>query len=316
MSLFSFPASAGKVLYTVFLFLLFPLLFCVSAGGDLTRTEFTVQMKNFDPEFQDLKLVFFSDLHLRKETMAEGVFQELIQKVNEENADLIFIAGDIVDQTVKTCPEEFVHQVTAYLKNFQSRYGIFLCNGNHELAVNQKLLNAAFNTNGFPVLSDSFFFLTRNGKTLAFYGFQEPFYTEEEKRKKKKRDVNNPPLRITDNFLSQRRKNGSHTPLLLLSHRPEYFDLLPDEENILLLAGHHHGGIINLPFLPAGTLLSWYKKRKNPKFKGIKYVYGHYRKGNKQLFVTSGISGGDHSALRINVPREYAVITFTAKKDE
>ena len=67
---------------------------------------------------------------------------------------------------------------------------------------------------------------------------------------------------------------------------------------------------MDLPFLPAEYLLSRYQKRKYPERPPLKYIHGKYEKGRKVLYVTSGISGGDHSALRINVPREYVVITL------
>lgn len=314
-----FSSGTKKILYGLF-FSFFSGFFLCACAGDLTRKAFTVHLESLPREFHQKKIVFFADLHLRKETINEPLFQRLTEKVNQEEPDLILIAGDIVDQTIKTYPEEFVHIVTAYLKKFHSKYGIFLCNGNHELAVGRELLNTVFQAKGLFVLSDAFFFLNSNGKHLVLYGAPEPFYTKEEKeeklRKKKKIDGNNPPLRITDNFLSQRKSAGAASPLILLSHRPELFDLLEDDQNIFMLAGHHHGGIVDLPFLPAGTLLSWYKKRRNPKFKGLKYVYGHYRKGRKHLFVTSGVSGGDHSALRINVPREYVVITLAGREQK
>ena len=99
-------------------------------------------------------------------------------------------------------------------------------------------------------------------------------------------------------------------PLFILSHRPELFDFLDEKENIFILAGHYHGGLVDLPFFPAKKLIYLRQKKKFPERPPLEYIYGRYKKGSKQLYVTSGISGGAHSALRINVPREYVVITL------
>ena len=67
----------------------------------MTRTAFSVKMENLPEEHENIKLVFFADLHLRKETIHEKIFDELVEKVNRENADFILIGGDLVDRTVR-----------------------------------------------------------------------------------------------------------------------------------------------------------------------------------------------------------------------
>ena len=283
----------------------------------MTRTAFSVKMENLPEEHENIKLVFFADLHLRKETIHEKIFDELVEKVNRENADFILIGGDLVDRTVKKYKDEFSGKVASYLQKFHSRYGMILCSGNHENAAEvSSLIKKLEQEKILRHLSASFYFPLVNGRKMAFYGKEDKRVPERKKGGKRvlpKWEYYHKP---DEKLLRKNDFMPGNMPLFILSHRPELFDFLDAEENIFIFAGHYHGGLVDLPFLPAGCLLSRYQKRKYPERPPLKYIHGKYEKGRKHLYVTSGISGGDHSALRINVPREYAVITLCRKKAE
>lgn len=305
-----FPFPFCKKTCSTVLLLFLQIFLCACAGGELTRTAFTLQRENLSGNHDGIKLVFFADLHLRKETIGENIFQELIEKVNREDADFILIGGDLVDRTVKNYTDTFTEKVASYLKKFRSKHGIILCSGNHENAAEVSSLIKALEKEGVIYLSDAFYTPLVNGKQLAFYG--------QEERKTPKRVKGSKYIRPAwsyyhtpgVNLLRKEKFIQEDVPLFILSHRPELFDFLDEKENVFILAGHYHGGLVDLPFLPAKFLLSRYQKRKYPDRPPLEYIHGKYEKGRKVLYVTSGISGGDHSALRINIPREYVVITL------
>lgn len=309
---FIFPFCKKSCRTALLLFL--HLFLCACAGGELTRTSFILRRENLPENHENIKLVFFADLHLRKETMGEKVFQELAEKVNRENADFILIGGDLVDRTVKNYTHTFAGEVSSYLKKFRSKYGIILCPGNHENAADASSLIKTLEKEGVIYLSDAFYTPLVNGKKLAFYGQAEKSTPKRVKGRKYVRPAwsyyHTPGVML----LQKEKFIQKDMPLFILSHRPELFDFMDEKENIFILAGHYHGGLVNLPFLSAKTLLSRYQKRKYPDRPPLEYVHGKYEKGRKVLYVTSGISGGDHSALRINVPREYVVITLKTAK--
>lgn len=301
-----------KICYILFILFCQSLFLCACAG-ELTRTAFTAERENLPKEHENLKIVFFADLHLRKETIQEPVFEELVEKVNKENAHFILIGGDLIDRTVKDYMESFTPAVKAYLQKFRSKYGIIFCSGNHEQAAKAQYLICELKKSGMIFADDEFYAPTVNGKKLFFYAQKERTAPKRIKGKKWRK----PPWEYyhmpTEKLKNKHRYIPDNAPLFILSHRPELFDFLHRNENIFILAGHYHGGLIDLPFLSAKRLLSWYQKRKFPKRPELKYIHGKYEEGKKLLYVTSGISGGDHSALRINVPREYVVITLTGK---
>ena len=154
-------------------FLFLHLFLCACAEGELTRTAFSVKMENLPEEHENIKLVFFADLHLRKETIHEKIFDELVEKVNRENADFILIGGDLVDRTVKNYTDTFAGKVSSYLKMFRSKHGIILCPGNHENAADASFLIKTLEKEGVIYLSDTFYTPLVNGKKLAFYGQAE-----------------------------------------------------------------------------------------------------------------------------------------------
>ena len=292
--------------------------FLSACAGELTREAFVVELENLPPQHENVKLVFFADLHLREETKTLPIFEELLEKVNAEDAHFILVGGDVVDQTTKEYPFSFREEMVSYLKKFRSRHGMIFCHGNHELAVGKELLAEVLEREGIVVLDDSFFLPKIGGKVLGFYG-HESRSTPRKKRGRKKEEY----LKALEEFhapteklLEKDKLLPKNAPLIILSHRPELFDRIDEKENILMLSGHYHGGIVDLPFLKKGQLIRWYQKRKNGDLPPPKYIHGKFEEGRKKLFVTSGVSGGAHSALRINVPREYLVLTLVRKKEK
>ena len=91
---------------------------------------------------------------------------------------------------------------------------------------------------------------------------------------------------------------------LLLSHRPELFDIYVEEKVNLVLTGHAHGGQFRLPW--AGGLVA-------PE-QGLfpKYDAGLFTEADTQMIVSRGI-GNSIIPLRINNPPEIVVVQLTAK---
>src|SRR5207245_11641495 len=69
------------------------------------------------------------------------------------------------------------------------------------------------------------------------------------------------------------------TPVLLLTHNPDIFRLVPDRVT-LTLAGHTHGGQVRLPF--AGAVIV-------PSEFGQRFAAGHVVESGRHLFVATGL---------------------------
>jgi predicted MPP superfamily phosphohydrolase len=93
------------------------------------------------------------------------------------------------------------------------------------------------------------------------------------------------------------------TPTILLSHQPSVLDL-PQTQNVsLILSGHTHGGQLRLPFLGAPARFAT---------RDLKYDRGLFRKGETQLYVSSG-TGVIGLPLRLGVRPEIAVLRLRRK---
>jgi predicted MPP superfamily phosphohydrolase len=68
-------------------------------------------------------------------------------------------------------------------------------------------------------------------------------------------------------------------PVLLLTHNPDVFPMVPARVT-LTLAGHTHGGQVRLPFIGRPVVPSQF---------GARFAAGHIVEGGRHLFVATGI---------------------------
>jgi uncharacterized protein len=96
--------------------------------------------------------------------------------------------------------------------------------------------------------------------------------------------------------------------LIVLVHNPDYLpvitgDLLISNDLSLILAGHTHGGQCRFPLIGAPVVPSEY---------GQKYVAGHIREQETDMFVTTGI-GTSKIPARFGVPPEISILKIYAE---
>ncbi|GAA0122515.1 MAG: metallophosphoesterase [Clostridium argentinense] len=79
-------------------------------------------------KINSLKVVFLSDVHLGI-GINDKEFLKLIDKINNENADLVLLGGDFFDEST---PKEYILKMKEGLSNIKSKYGVYAVIGNHE----------------------------------------------------------------------------------------------------------------------------------------------------------------------------------------
>jgi len=99
-------------------------------------------------------------------------------------------------------------------------------------------------------------------------------------------------------------QNESDGFTVLLSHRPELFDLYVDTGVDLVFSGHAHGGQFRLPFI--GGLVA-----PNQGF-FPKYDAGHFIQENTNMIISRGV-GNSIIPLRINNPPEVVLVELKRK---
>ena len=91
---------------------------------------------------------------------------------------------------------------------------------------------------------------------------------------------------------------------ILLSHRPELFDLYADRNIDLIFSGHAHGGQFRIPFI--GGLVA--------PDQGLfpKYTSGVYKQNQSTMIVSRGL-GNSIIPIRIFNRPEIVVVTLQSK---
>jgi len=97
-----------------------------TALGDPVIERVPIRLDRLDPRLAGLRIATVSDIHLGPLT-GIGHTRRIVRMINELEADVVAIVGDLVDGTV----QELGH-LAAPLRHLESRYGAYFVTGNHE----------------------------------------------------------------------------------------------------------------------------------------------------------------------------------------
>jgi len=241
------------------------------------RVELPVQMyKTMGDSISSrpLRIVAISDLHLGY-GIGKGELEKWIELINAENPDIVFIAGDIIDNNVRPLNAgnfaESFHKIKAPL-------GIYACPGNHEYI------------SGFP---ESLNFIEKTGIHLlrdSVALVDSSFYVIG------RDDRSNPKRKPLKDLVEGLDKSK---PIFMLDHQPYNLEEAEAYGIDLQFSGHTHQGQV----WPISLITkSIYEKD-----------HGFIKKGNANIYVSSGIGiwGGK---FRIGTQSEYVVIDVNKKK--
>lgn len=235
--------------------------------NDLRVREMNVPVANLPAELEGFTIAHVSDLH-------SGIFcgPERLGKIgdaaNDLKADLIVLTGDVINSDLA----EF-RDAAAVISRLESKHGLYLCEGNHDLFSGEAAFAAACAGAGFPLLRDSSAIIEARGARLILGGL--PWYS---------RSFRGNPANVARLF-PERREGDVR---IVLAHHPNLFDASAPFAD-LVLSGHTHGGQIMLGPLGFGPLF-------------FEYWSGIYRQGSSTLVVSNG--AGDWFPCRIGAPAE------------
>jgi predicted MPP superfamily phosphohydrolase len=249
----------------------------------LSVTEKTLALSSLDSRLDNLTIAHLSDLHFTGKLTRE-YFDFVIDRVNELEADLVVVTGDIVDN------DECVAWIPETLGRLQARCGKFFILGNHDKRVSDVPgLRRTITDCGFVDLGSRYRQLTIEGCKILLAGNERPWFGTAPAVPPRETDTDAaPPLRI------------------LLSHSPDQIPWARRQNFDLMLAGHTHGGQIQLPLI--GPIVS-------PSYFGVKYASGMFYEAPTLVHVSRGVSGLD--PIRINcLPEVTKLILRPAIVDE
>ena len=241
---------------------------------------------------QPVRIALITDLHSCQYGENE---QQLIRAIEAQNPDLLIFAGDIFDDGLSD------NNTEALFRGVAGKYPCYYVTGNHEYwsgsrAFSEKM--AILENYKVKRLSGEMGTITVNGETINLCGVDDPdAYMLAET------GDNQNALRFEEQLahVKELSQNGHYT--ILISHRPEFFDLYTAHKFDLVLCGHAHGGQWRIPGILNGVFAP------NQGF-FPKYAGGKYQAGETTMIVSRGLAKETTWVPRFYNRPELVVIDF------
>ena len=269
-----------------FVLLLFIVVFCtilIVENENIELNNLEVSSRDLPKEFEGFRVAHVSDLH-NAEFGEDN--SKLIKMLKDAKPDIIAITGDVIDSR-RTNIDISLNFIKEALKIAPCYY----VSGNHEARISEYgILKDKMVKAGVTVLENQTSVITRSDSDIKIIGINDPSF-------------NSDYLLGDEKFIieSQLKIVAQHKDdfTVLLSHRPEFFELYTDYEIDLVLSGHTHGGQFVLPFL--GGLVA--------PGQGFfpEYDSGLYLGENTKMIISRGI-GNSIIPLRVNNRPEIILI--------
>lgn len=254
----------------------------------LDLNHYTISSDRLTEAFDGYRITHVSDLH---NTEMGKDNEKLLDMLQEADPDIIAITGDIIDSR-----NTDIDVALQFTKDAMEIAPCYYVTGNHEARVSEyDELKEGMIELGVVVLEDGRIELEQSGETITLLGVKDPsfqtdylFGDSETVMQSKLQEIVN--------------EEDSYT--ILLSHRPELFEVYTESKVDLVLSGHAHGGQFRLPFV--GGLVA-------PN-QGLfpKYDAGLYTEENTNMVVSKGI-GNSILPFRFNNRPEVILIELQSK---
>lgn len=261
----------------------------------IEKTEYVISLENLDSQNEGIKIAHLSDFHMPNQDIN---LDTLVEMIEEEQPDFIFMTGDQVDAAN---PFD-VKETTDFFKQLTNIAPVYAVNGNHDIhSPNVEQLQAVYEESGVTLLIDDVYSVLLPGRRpIVIMGLAEPATLLQ-------KQLGDPMKSITirDDWQEQTR--------LLLAHRPERFEKYHQDsanEPDLTFSGHAHGGQIRIPKI--GGLFSP-GQGKMPKHTAGVFVLGSDQ--TKKMVISRGL-GPSQFPLRINNRPELVMVTLKKPSED
>ena len=254
----------------------------------LELNHYTISSDRLTEAFDGYRIAHVSDLH---NTEMGKDNEKLLDMLQEADPDIIAITGDIIDSR-----NTDIDVALQFTKDAMEIAPCYYVTGNHEARVSEyDELKEGMIELGVAVLEDVHINLEQSGETISLLGVNDPSFQTDYLFGDSETVMQSKLHEIT---------NEEDTYTILLSHRPELFEVYTESKVDLVLSGHAHGGQFRLPFV--GGLVA-------PN-QGLfpKYDAGLYTEENTNMIVSKGI-GNSILPFRFNNRPEVILIELQSK---
>ena len=270
-------------IFTAVICLILITIWVVRGNNQIKLTEYIITSPKVPEAFTCFEIAQISDLH-NAELGEEN--SKLLELLSEVEPHIIVLTGDLIDsrQTDIEIALDFAGKAAQIAP-------VYYVTGNHEARVPEyEQLKMGLIEAGVTVLENQKVQISKDGESISLMGIQDPsFHTDY---------LFGDAESVSRQAISSL-QNESDGFTVLLSHRPELFDLYVDTGVDLVFSGHAHGGQFRLPFV--GGLVA-----PNQGF-FPKYDAGQFIEINTTMIVSRGV-GNSIIPFRINNPPEIVVV--------
>lgn len=246
-----------------------------NALGPPNLLQVPIHLRRLDPSFNDFRIAVVSDIHLGP-LLGRSHTERIVEMINETDADLVAIVGDLVDGTVG----ELGHAAEP-LQDLVSREGTFFVTGNHEYFVDDTVSwLRELERLGVQTLRNENTAIRRGSAAFNLAGVN---------------DIAGKRYSDTPDFDRALDGTDPSRPTVLLAHQPVMVTEAAARRVDLQLSGHTHGGQM-WPF-------HYLVDAAQPALAGLSTVDA------TQLYVTRG-AGFWGPPVRIGAPPDITVLTL------
>jgi predicted MPP superfamily phosphohydrolase len=262
--------------------------FFIWQNNSIVITKFEYFNEKIPSEFDDFTIAHISDLHNKK--FGEDQIK-ILNKVKSASPDIIVITGDLIDRRKYDLETAMI-----FINGAIDIAPVYYVSGNHEAwsgkfsSIKESLIDTGVN-----IIDNTEIELFKGKSSINILGVSDPdFFTSDY-------------LEGTNTTEMTQKLNQWSTDndfKILLSHRPELFDLYCDNNMDLIFTGHAHGGQFRIPFV--GGLIA--------PDQGLfpQFTSGSYHKNSSTMFVSRGL-GNSIVPIRIFNRPEIVVVTLKSK---
>ena len=246
-------------------------------GFSLVVREYDVSIDGVEQPFTAVLLTDLHDKQYGRDN--EG----LLEKVRAQSPDVIFCAGDMINETADDAE---VDRLCSLLEKLCVIAPVYVSYGNHEekymKSGGQDLAPRIAGT-GSTLLDETCVTTDIGGNRLCIGGTTGHLYPFGRTLEQYKNSAE---------YLLMTEMQASGLPTIVLAHLPDtiiFVNAYDDWDIDLFLSGHTHGGVIRVPWFGGvyAPMQGWFPK----------YDAGHFFPGRVQLIISAGLAG--HG----NIPR-------------
>lgn len=221
----------------------------------LKTTEILIESTDIPLSFANKRIVFIADIHHGPFFSLKRV-EILVNRINKLNPDIIILRGDYVHREPK-----YIKPLFDSFALLKANMGIYAVLGNHDHWENAELTRKLMERNGIRICDNQSWWVTSGADSIKIGGVGDLW---EDKQ-------------IIDSTIFDVRPDNF---CILISHNPDYLEVLNTILVDLSLSGHTHGGQMTLFGFWAPVLSTRY---------GEKYRYGLKKSGKCQSYITSRV---------------------------